>query len=98
MRSGTGERIGHVGRPVHQRFSILVAAKGFKDLAGGYCSSHAECSASERLAEAHDVGNHIRLFTGKHRTGATKTGRNLIGDQQQTLLFRDASHGSQCGR
>ena len=68
---GTGQRVGHERRAVHQRVGWIVGKKRVEDFVrcDGRCK--AESSAGQRFSDAKNVRHDVGLFARKHCPGPT---------------------------
>ena len=82
---GARERVGHERGPVHQRGAWLVRPERLEHRARGERRGKSCGAAGQRLGDAQDVGRDVGLLAGKHRSGSTKPGEDLIGDQQNAV-------------
>ena len=91
---GAGQRVGHVGRPVHQRLGAIVVEEALEDSRARRRRREAERAAGERLADAHDIGRHAGLVAGEQAPGAPEPGGDLVGDQQHVVGGAGVANGA----
>ena len=75
-----GERIGHVGRPVHQR-----PVDSRRHISAGERGGKRHVAAGERLADTHHIRRDTRPVRGKQGAGPPEAGRDLVEDQQYAV-------------
>ncbi len=49
-------------------------------------------TSGDPFGKAHEVGNYVRQFAGKHRATAAKAGQDLIRDQQHVMFRRQRAN------
>jgi hypothetical protein len=86
VRRRAGQRVAHIGRPVHQGVQRIVGPESVENLLRGDGSGQRQRTAAKALAERHNVGRDIRCFASKHGAGAPEAGEDFVEDQQQ-LVF-----------
>ena len=92
---GAGQRVGHVGRAVHQGRAGVVGPERLEHPAAGDGRRERQGAAGQRLGEGDDVGRHARAGTGEQVAGAAEADEDLIEDQQQVVLVGQPAQGAQ---
>ena len=88
IRGDASERVGHEGRPVHQRGSRIVGPEGLENFAAGDGCGKRQCAAGQGFRQGEDIRNDAGLLEGEHRTGAAKASEDFIEDQQYLVALR----------
>ena len=78
---GTGERIGHERRPVHQHTGLAVRY-GVGYIAARQHGAHCHISGRETLADTHYIRLHAGPFPGEFAPGAPETSGDLVKYKQ----------------
>ena len=87
----TGQRIGHEGGPVHQGPATGGRAHRVRHGGGGEHGGEGEHASGERLADAEDVRGDPCCGGGEQVAGASETGGDLVGDEQDAVGVADPS-------
>ena len=82
---GAGERIRHVGRPVHQRMHGVVRPERVEHRSACDGRGERQRAAGQRLRQRDDVGHDAGGLAGEQRPGAAEAGEDLVEDQQQVV-------------
>ena len=98
QRRGTGERVGHVGRAMHEGVFCPVRAERGENMAASNCGGQRQGAAGQRLRETHQVGHDAGAFTGEQGAGAAEAGHDFVGDQQHPMLVATGADAGECRR
>ena len=80
---GAGQRIGHVGRPVHQRRAGSSDQKASNTLRAATVAASGRVPPVSALDRVTMSGIDAGLLAGEQRAGAAEAGEDLVEDQQQ---------------
>ncbi len=87
------QRVGHVGWPVAQDVGWVVADCA-GNFGGTYGCGQAQIAAAQCLAYANDVERDFCMLAGKHFSGATEAGGDLVTNQQAVVAVAQIAQAS----
>ena len=89
---GAGERVAGVGGAVHEAFFQRFVEEGFEQAVRGHRRRQGHGAAGERLGQGHDIGHHVGLLAGEHRSQPAESDHDLVEDQEQAMAVTNLAH------